>query len=95
MVEEHPIWYALRDWDVGMNPQPEGVRQTGEIQLITRWRKDVMTEAFSGDINAQTGHAFIGWYLRVDGVTMKITEAEELPRYGRRRFMMLTCEYRT
>ena len=70
-----------QDWDVGMNPQPEGVRQTGEIQLITRWRKDVMTEAFSGDINARQGILY--WLVfRVAGVTMKITEAEELPRYG-------------
>ena len=89
MVTEHVIWLALRDWDIGMDVAPEGVRQTGELDFITRYRADVMSEAFGGDINPVTGHAFLGWFLVIDSVRWKITDAEELPQYGRRRFMKI------
>ena len=89
MVTEHTIWVALRDWDIGQDVQVEGVRQSGEIELFARYRADVMTEAYGGVVSPNTGHAFIGWAVRLDGVSWQITEAEELPRYGRRRFMKI------
>jgi len=81
-VTEHAIWYALRDWDVAIDVQPEGTRQRGDIELITRYRRDVIVEALNN-------RAFVGWYLDMDGVRFKLLDAEEMPMYGRRRFMKI------
>ena len=81
-VAEHPLWFALRDWEAGADVGMEGVRQTGDIEIITRYRRDVLIEALSD-------RAFAGWYLALEGLRFKILDAAELPRYGRRRFMKI------
>ena len=89
---QHEIWYGLRDWDIAPDPTASGVAQSAETEIITRYRRDVIVEALSGEIGGQTGHAFINWALSVDGVDFAITDAAELPQFGRRRFMKLICE---
>jgi len=93
-VTEHRIWYCLRGLELEQEPSGEGLYQTASTQIVTRYRRDVIVEAVSGEISGQTGHAFIGWNVEMDGVEFAILNAEELVDYGRRRFMMLDCERR-
>ena len=88
-ITEHGIWYALREWDVGIAVETFGTRQLADIEIITRYRADVIQEALSGEISSQTGRAFIDWYLELDGVRFEILGAEEMPEHGRRRFMKI------
>ena len=88
-VAQHGIWYALREWDVGIAVEPFGTRQLADVEIITRYRADVIQEALSGEISSQTGRAFIDWYLELDGVRFEILGAEEMPEHGRRRFMKI------
>ena len=89
---DHEIWYGLRDWDIAPDPTASGIGQSAETEIITRYRQDVIVEALSGDIEGQTGHAFIGWAMMTERIEFAIVDAAELPQYGRRRFMKLVCE---
>lgn len=92
---DHEIWACLKDLE--LEQEPSGVGgwfQTGMVEVITRYRRDVIVEAVSGDVSQQTGHAFIGWALTLDGVQYDILDAEEMPVYGRRRFMKIRGERR-
>ena len=91
----HEIWYALRDWDIAPDPTISGIDQTGEAEIITRYRRDVIVEAVSGDVSPHTGHAFLGWALVAETLSWSIVDASELPQFGRRRFMKLVLERAT
>ena len=81
-VAEHGIWYALRDWEAGVDVGKEGARQTGDVEIITRYRGDVLVEALSN-------RAFPGWYLDIEGLRFQVIDAAELSQYGRKRFMKI------
>ncbi len=94
-VIRHSIWLCLRALDLAQEPSGvDGWFQAGALEVITRYRRDVIVEAVSGDVGMQTGHAFLGWYLALDGAQFTILNAAEMPEYGRRRFMALECERR-
>ena len=88
-ITEHGVWYALREWDVGIAVETFGTRQLADVEIITRYRADVMKEALGGDVGMMTGRAFIDWFLELDGIRFEILGAEEMPDYGRRRFMKI------
>ena len=81
-VTEHSIWFMLRDWEAGADVGMEGTRQTGDVEIITRYRRDVLVEALSN-------RAFPGWYLEIEGLRFQVIDAAELSQYGRRRFMKI------
>ena len=91
----HEIWYSLRDWDIAPDPTISGIDQTGEAEIITRYRRDVIVEAVSGDVSTKTGRAFVGWALVAETLSWSIVDAAELPQFGRRRFMKLVLERAT
>ena len=88
-ITRHGIWYALREWDVGIAVEVSGTRQLADVTIIARYRGDVIQEALGGAVGMQTGRAFVDWYLELDGVRFEIMGAEEMPDYGRRRFMKI------
>ena len=74
---------------IGIDAEIDGISQEADVELTARYRADVITESLSGDVAAKTGKPFIGWYLDFEGIRYKITGAQELAMYGRRRFMKI------
>ena len=94
-VTEHGIWVSLKDSLIGIDPSVDGIQQEADAELFARYRADVITEATNGQLSAQTGLPFIGWYLTFEGVRYLIIEAQELPALGRRRFMKIVGRLET
>ena len=88
-VNEHGIWAALKDSMFGVEAEIDGISQEADVELISRWRADVILEAMRGEIGNMTGKPFIGWYLDFENVRYQIIGANELAIYGRRRFMKI------
>ena len=88
-VTEHGIWAALKDSMIGVEAEIGGVQQIYDVELIARYRADVITEAMRGEIGNMTGKPFIGWYLDFENVQYQIIGAQEMAMYGRRRFMKI------
>ena len=88
-VTEHGIWAALKDSMFGVEAEIDGVQQIYDVELIARYRADVITEAMRGEMGNMTGKPFIGWYLQFENVSYQIIGAQELAMYGRRRFMKI------
>ena len=95
VVTEHPIWVTLRDSLIGIDTEVFGIQGEYDVQLVTRYRADVIVEALSGDVGGMTGLPFIGWHLTFEGVRYVIIEAQELPALGRRRFMKIVGRLET
>ena len=83
-LTELPIWVTLKIADFTDMLTDSGRRQVGDIEITTRYRADILA-----------AQDYDGWYLTLDGVTYQITDAEESPRYGRRRYMKITGETST
>ena len=88
-VTEHGIWAALLESMIGVEAEIGGVQQIYDVELIARYRADVITESLSGAIGNMTGKPFIGWYLQFENVRYQIVGAQELAQFGRRRFMKI------
>ena len=86
---QHVIWYMLKEWEIGIAVETFGNRQLADVEICTRYRRDVIQEALGGDVGVSTGRAFVDWYLELEGVRYEIMGAEEMPDYGRRRFMKI------
>ena len=74
---------------IGIEAGIDGVSQEADVELIARYRADVITEAMRGEIGNMTGKPFIGWYLDFENVQYQIIGAQEMAMYGRRRFMKI------
>ena len=94
-VTEHAIWVCLKDSMIGIEAQLDGISQEADVELIARYRADVITEALSGDVGSMTGLPFIGWHLTYENVRYVIIGAQELAMYGRRRFMKIVGRLET
>ena len=94
-VTEHSLWVCLKDSMVGIEAEIDGISQEADVELTARYRADVIVEALSGDVAAKTGKPFIGWHLDFEGIRYKITGAQELAMYGRRRFMKIVGRLET
>ena len=79
-----PIWGALKLADFQDLLHEAGRRQVSDLQFVTRYRADLLA--------AET---YEDWRLTLDGVEYQITGAEEMPRYGRRRYMLIEGDYST
>ena len=82
---ETPIWGALKLAEFQDMLMGGGARrQSSDLEFVTRYRADLLA--------AET---YEDWRLTLDGVDYQITSAEEMPKYGRRRYMLIEGVYST
>ena len=77
-ITESVIWGCLKQTDFEDVLTGGGVRQEWDLEFITRYHADLL--------RTDKLHA---WYIRVDGVKYDIQAAAEMPKYGRRRYMLI------
>ena len=77
-VTEHVIWGCLKNTELDDVLTLGGNRQEWDIEFITRYRADLLTTTDLQDV-----------YLIVDGVKYSTLDVGEMPKYGRRRYMLL------
>ena len=77
-VTEHVIWGCLKNTELADVLTREGNRQEWDIEFITRFRADLLATT---DLQSV--------YLTLDGVQYDTLDVGEMPKYGRRRYMLL------
>ena len=77
-ITEHVIWGCLKSTDLADVLTLGGSRQEWDVQFITRYRADFLSTT---DLQSV--------YLILDGVQYDTLDVGEMPKYGRRRYMLL------
>ena len=80
-LTEIQIWGCLKLADFQDMLHEAGRRQVADLEFLTRYRADILA-----------ADTYEDWRLTLDGVTYHITGAQELAKYGRRRYMKIEGE---